>query len=108
MLSTKIRTTIVALVASFGVAGMTVVPTVAQAKPKIKGTTVTCPDITGEGLGQPGEIREISYNEIGADGKFHIVTEKKICGSDGKWHTVLNRVQPSEVLASPEAPRLAL
>jgi hypothetical protein len=88
----KTRTSIVALVLSASCGGAAIVPTVAQAKPKRKGTTVTCPDITGAGTGQPGEERTIEWNEIGPDGNFYIAKEKKICGLDGKWHKVVDRV----------------
>jgi hypothetical protein len=91
MLSNKIRTTIVALVASAGLASAAALPAVSQARPIIKGTKVTCPDIDGQGAGQPGELRTISWNVIQPDGSFKIEKETKICGSDGKWHTVLNR-----------------
>ena len=96
----KTRTTIIALVASVSFAGAAIVPTVAQARPKQKVTAVTCPDTTGQGVGQPGEIRTTEWNIILPDGTWSTEKEKKICGSDGKWHKVVDLVQ-----AEGEAPR---
>jgi hypothetical protein len=101
----KTRTSIIALVASASFGGAALVPTVAQAKPKRKVNQVTCPDITGAGVGQPGEERTIEWNEIGSDGSFHIAREKKICGLDGKWHKVVDRVLTGGTLT--EAPKSA-
>jgi hypothetical protein len=92
MLSTKFRTAIIALVASAGLASAAVLPAVSQARPILKSPKVTCPDIDGQGAGQPGELRTISWNAIQPDGSFKVEKETKICGSDGKWHTVLDRV----------------
>jgi hypothetical protein len=91
MLSTKTRTAIIALVASAGLASASALPAVSQARPIVKSTKVTCPDIDGQGAGQPGELRTISWNVIQPDGSFKVEKETKICGSDGKWHTVLDR-----------------
>ena len=98
----KTRTTIIALVASVSFAGPAIVPTVAQARPKLKVTAVTCPDTTGQGVGQPGEIRTTEQNIILPNGTWGVEKEKKICGSDGKWHKVVDRVQPGGT--QPEAP----
>jgi hypothetical protein len=92
MLYTKIRATIISLAASasFGVA--TIAPAVAQAKPKLKVVAVTCPDIDGAGPGQPGESRTLQENVILPNGQWGIRKETKICGNDGKWHTVVDLV----------------
>lgn len=91
MLSTRIRTSLIALVASAGVATASALPAVSQARPIIKTTKVTCPDINGAGAGQPGEQRTLEWNVIRPDGTWGVEKETKICGSDGKWHTVLDR-----------------
>jgi hypothetical protein len=89
MLITKTRTTIIALVASASFAVTSAAPTVSSARPVKKGTTVTCPDVTGSGPGQPGEIRTTEWNVILPDGTWGVEKETKICGSDGKWHKVV-------------------
>jgi hypothetical protein len=92
MLSTKTRTTIIALVASASFVTASAAPAVSSARPVKKGVTVTCPDTTGQGAGQPGEIRTTEWNVILPDGTWGVERETKICGSDGKWHKVVARV----------------
>jgi hypothetical protein len=92
MLTTKIRTSVIALAVSAGLATTAALPAISEARPILKTPKVTCPDINGAGVGQPGEQRTLEWNVIQPDGTFRIEKETKICGSDGKWHTVLNRV----------------
>jgi hypothetical protein len=92
MLTNKIRAAIIAVVASAGLATASALPAVSAARPVLKTPKVTCPDINGAGAGQPGEQRTLEWNAIQPDGTFRIEKETKICGSDGKWHTVLSRV----------------
>jgi hypothetical protein len=91
MLTTKIRTAVIAVVASAGLATASALPALSEARPVLKTPKVTCPDINGAGVGQPGELRTLEWNVIQSDGTFRIEKETKICGSDGKWHTVVNR-----------------
>jgi len=107
MLTTKTRTTIVALVASASFAVTSVAPAVSSARPVKKIAAVTCPDIDGQGLGAPGEIRTLSQNVIRPDGTWGVQTERKICGSDGKWHTVVDMVQSTSALL-PESTTMSL
>jgi hypothetical protein len=93
MLSTEIRTTIIALIASSSFAVSSAVPAVSSARPVKKVTGVTCPDINGAGTGQAGEIRTLESNVINPDGTWGVEKVRKICGSDGKWHTVVDLVQ---------------
>ena len=92
MISTKARNSIVALVASLGVAGTAVVPTVAQAQPPLKKVQVTCPAWGAGGTGVPGEEQIEYHNEVDANGNLVTVKEDKICGLDGKWHNVVDLV----------------
>jgi hypothetical protein len=98
---TKTRTTLITLVAacSFGVAS--VAPAVSQARPVKKGTTVTCPDTNGAGVGQPGDIRTDEWNVVLPNGTWGVEKETKICGSDGKWHKVVALVAGSAVPVTP-------
>jgi hypothetical protein len=105
MLSTKIRTTIIAVITTSSFAGASLVPAVSQARAKKPGTTVTCPDITGGGVGQPGDILTVEWNVILPNGQWGTEKEKKICGSDGKWHKVVDLVVTGGTL--PEAPTSA-
>jgi hypothetical protein len=99
----KTRTTIITLVAAFSFGGAAIVPTVAQARAKKPAAPVTCPDF-GLGTGKPGDIVETPYNAIDQNGNFYIVHEKKICGSDGKWHTVVDLVAPTATEPPQAAP----
>lgn len=101
MLSTKTGTIIATLVASLSFAATTVVPAVSQARPAKKGTTVTCPDTNGSGVGQPGDIKTDEWNVILPNGTWGIEKETKICGSDGKWHKVVALVAGSAVPVTP-------
>jgi hypothetical protein len=99
---TKTRTALIALVASVSFAAASTVPAVSSARPIKKGTTaVTCPDINGAGTGQPGESRTLSENIILPNGKWGIRSETKICGNDGKWHTVVDLVVGGTVPVAP-------
>jgi len=86
MLGTKIRRTIAALVASASLAGVAVAPAVSQADQKSGGGTAT----TCGGSSKPGDIMETTTT-ITINGKWDMtVKTKEICGSDGKWHVVVN------------------
>lgn len=104
MFSTKTRSTIAALVASLSFTLTAVAPAVSQARPKGQTSSVTCPDegISG-GAGQPGDIAYNKYNVIDPDGKTLVgVGDKMICGSDGKWHKVVDVVKaPLSGIAAP-------
>ena len=93
MLNTKMHTAIIVLVASSAFVTASMAPTVAQARPRQKVPTVTCPDIDGSGTHQPGDIVTIYWNEVNAKGELETKKTEKICGSDGKWHTVVDLVQ---------------
>lgn len=93
MLSTKTRTAIIALAASTAFVTASVAPIAAQARPRLKVPPVTCPDIDGSGTHQPGELITIWSNEVNAKGELEAKKTEKICGSDGKWHTVVDLVQ---------------
>jgi hypothetical protein len=93
MLSTKTHTAFIALVASTAFVTASVAPIAAQARPRLKVPPVTCPDIDGSGTHQPGEIITIWWNEVNAKGELEAKKTEKICGSDGKWHTVVDLVQ---------------
>ncbi len=103
MFSTKTRSTIVALVASLSFTVAAVAPAVSQAKPKGQTTAVTCPDegFSG-GPGQPGDIAYNKYTIVGPDGLTLVgVEDKMICGSDGKWHKVVEVVKSLSGVAAP-------
>jgi hypothetical protein len=76
MLSTKIRTTIIALVAAFSLAGVALVPTGAHAM-GIKIISTAC---------QTGQERTVDTTELRPDG-FHTKHEVQRC-SGGKWRTI--------------------
>jgi hypothetical protein len=107
MLTNKIRTAIIALVTSAGIATVSALPAVSEARPILKTPKVTCPDINGAGVGQPGEQRTLEWNAIQPNGTFRIEKETKVCGSDGKWHTVVDLVVTSPTTPIISGPVLA-
>jgi len=81
MLSTKIRSTIIALVASSSLAVATVAPAVSQATAKKSPST----EVTCDGF-KPGTVISTTHT-VRVNGK--VVTEfttSEKCGTDGKWH----------------------
>jgi hypothetical protein len=76
MTITKTRTTIIALVAAFGLAGVALVPTAVHAM-GIKLISTGC---------QTGQERTVDTTELRPDG-FHTKHEVQRC-SGGKWQTI--------------------
>src|SRR5271170_3747297 len=103
MFSTKTRNIVIAGLASISFAATAVAPAVSQARPKGQTTSVTCPDEgMGGGTGQPGDIAYNKYTVVGPDGMTLVgVNEKVICGSDGKWHKVVDVVTALSGVAAP-------
>jgi hypothetical protein len=86
MLSTKIRTTIIALVAASSFAAASVVPAVSQAM-GIKIVSHPMCHISGQEVA-PGTEIGVTTQEIGADGRIHTKHEVRRCSSGGQWQTI--------------------
>jgi len=83
MLSTKIRTALVTLIAVGGFATATVAPAASQAAGKTLAEK-TPVAVTCEGTYKPGDMRTVTITV----NKKVIVISTEICGSDGKFHEV--------------------
>jgi hypothetical protein len=87
-MNTRIRKLIIGLIAASSFATATIAPAVSLAAPA---APVTC-----DGGGKPGDIVTI-VTTVTVNGKVTgTVTEKKICGSDGNWHTMVAFEGPKE------------
>lgn len=85
-MSNKIRTTIIALVASASLTTATVAPAVSQAAPKV-GVIRMCS--TGNGTYVPEGTEAIKYVDVTApDGSTVRMKVTFECGSDGQWHQI--------------------
>ncbi len=102
MFRTLSRKANIAALATAALITASALPAVSQARPIVKGTPkVTCPDFNGAGVGTPGELRTREWNVFRPDGSSYIEKETKICGSDGKWHTVVEQVQSPGTVVAP-------
>jgi hypothetical protein len=81
MLSTKIRTAVVALVASAGIAGSAVVPTVAQARAK----KTAAEQRHCESLGREFEFWEQQYNTDALNHESKQILEHDIAEANAYW-----------------------
>jgi hypothetical protein len=80
-MNTKIRTTIVSLVAASSLAMAAIAPAVSHAEAKSPAKAVTCP-----GGYAPGTKADITQTVAGGPTKI----KHYICGSDGAWHQVVS------------------